>query len=296
MADQVTSAVDIVKKTSDYPRAAWLLLGALNANRIETVQFERSREYLQLASSLPLAEAYPILGWVTENSVKRFEKTDQARTHLRSLFEATLLGTELAGKMAARSTRQTRRADFEVASNSTSKNLLIRSGKRDEAILFVRNWVERNAKEYLKVCDPFFGPNDLELLQIVLAVSPTCKLHILTSQKHQNQEHVQKPWDEAYRHHWRARVSDQNPPEVEFVVIGTESAGELPVHDRWWLSKDCGLRLGTSFSSLGANKDAELSVLSKEEAEVLEKLVDRYLNRIEREHNGAKLLYSSFNL
>lgn len=296
MADQVGNAVDLAKKSTAYPHAAWLLLGALNADRIETVQFERSREYLQLASSLPLSEAYPILGWVTENSVRRFEKTDQAKIHLRSLFEATLLGTDLAGKMAAKSTRQIRQAELDTATNLTGKSILIRSGKRDEAILFIRGWLEKNANDYLKICDPFFGPDDLELLQIVLAVNRSCRLQILTSQKHQKQERVQKPWDEAYRHHWRVKISDQNPPEAELVIVGTESSGELPVHDRWWLTMGGGLRVGTSFNSLGSSKDAEISTLSKEEAEVLERQIDRYLTRIEREHNGERLLYNSFNL
>ncbi len=296
MVNELTSALDVANQSSDYPRAAWLLLGALNANRIETIRFERSREYLQIASSLPLSEAFPVLGWVTENSVRRFEKTDQARTHLRSIFEATLLGTELAGKMSARSTRQIRKAQFDLARTQTGKSILIKSGKRDEAILYVREWLAQNVREYLKICDPFFGPNDLELLQMLLSVNPACSVRILTSQKHQTQEGVQKPWDEAYRHHWRVSISDQDPPETELMIVGVSSTGELPVHDRWWLTKDGGLRLGTSFNSLGMKKDAEVSILTKDESEILEKQVDRYLTRIEREHNGERLLYTSFNL
>lgn len=78
-------------------------LAGLNADRVETVHLNCLLPYINAAVEFPLNEAYPILAWAIENSVKRFAKTDHARSHLVPMFEATLLGAELAGRIAARS-------------------------------------------------------------------------------------------------------------------------------------------------------------------------------------------------
>jgi len=57
-----------------------------------------------------------------------------------------------------------------------------------------------------------------------------------------------------------------------------------------------GLRIGTSFNSLGLNKASEISVLSVAEANMREVEVDAYLTRQKREHNNVRLNYSLFTL
>jgi len=76
------------------------------------------------------------------------------------------------------------------------------------------------------------------------------------------------------------------------MASGTEPGGQLPVHDRWWLTPGYGLRFGTSFNGLGHSRDSEISLLSPEEAEIFEQEVDQYLLRKKREHRGEKLLYT----
>ena len=105
------------------------------------------------------------------------------------------------------------------------------------------------------------------------------------------------PWDEAYRHHWRIHISaNQDPPDTEIVIVGTTSGGELPIHERWWLTHGGGLRIGTSFGSLGISRDSEISFCTEEEAIKREAdEVDPLLQR-KKEHRGEKLLYSLFTL
>jgi hypothetical protein len=80
------------------------------------------------------------------------------------------------------------------------------------------------------------------------------------------------------------------------MIVGTESRGELPIHDRWWLTKGAGLRLGKSFGTLGLNTDCEISSLSPDEAQQLEAEVDQYLQGVKREHANERLLFTWFNL
>jgi len=280
----------------DCARAAWMLLGALNAGLVDTVHPDQVRSVLPIAASAPLGESYPIFAWAIENLTQRFARTPQAGTYLRPLFEATLLGLELAGRMATRSSDQSERARRHAIGPSARSSLLVKPGGREEAIQFLTNWMANEVRDYLKICDPFFGPDDLEAVRLLCSVNPACKVQILTSRHHQDNERIAQPWGETYRTHWRVRISIQDPPNTEVVIAGTESAGMLPIHDRWWLTRGAGIRIENSFSALGLDRTSGISVLSQQEADLREKEVDQYLDRVKREHNGERILYELITL
>ena len=129
---------------------------------------------------------------------------------------------------------------------------------------------------------------------ILRSANPACKIQILTSKKHHDQEGISSP-DDEYLQQWH-RISDQEPPETEIVIVGIESSGKSPIHDRWWLSKGGGLRIGTSFNSLGKTQDSSITRISGSEAEFLEIDVDQYLIYKKREYNSERLRYLSFTL
>jgi hypothetical protein len=83
------------------------------------------------------------------------------------------------------------------------------------------------------------------------------------SKKHQSQAGISSP-NVEYVRHWR-RISDQDPPEPEIVIVGIESSGKSPIHDRLWLIKEGGLRMGTSFNSLGKTQHSSITRLSEAE-------------------------------
>ena len=92
---------------------------------------------------------------------------------------------------------------------------------------------------------------------ILLSANSKCKVQILTSKQHHDNEHISSPGSE-YLEQWR-RISDQEPPDTEIVIVGTESSGKSPIHDRWWLTKGGGLKVGTSFNSLGITQDSTVT-------------------------------------
>lgn len=275
-------------------QAAWMCLGALNAGRIETVHIEHTRGFIRIAAKHPLDQTYPIFAWAIENAIRRFAHADQAKTHLRSIFLATLQGVELAEKMAVRSSVQIKRGkDYNAHSQEAP---IIQPGGREGALEILRNWFEHEVGDYLIISDAFFGPPDLEVLQLLNAVNPMCKVQILTSRKQQLHLGIRIPWEDAYRDYW-LRISDQHPPATEIVVIGTQIGQESPVHERWWLTKGGGLRVGTSFNSLGITKTSEISRLSLQEVQSRETEIRQYLQRpFKQEFKGERLFYTTFNL
>jgi hypothetical protein len=91
-------------------------------------------------------------------------------------------------------------------------------------------------------------------------------------------------------------MSAQDPPDTEVTIVGTKTTNKSPIHDRWWLTAGGGLRMGTSFHSLGVGGEAELAELSEEEAANCEREANRYLAREVREVDGEKLSYAGFTL
>lgn len=273
----------------DLPQVAWTLVGALNANRAEPHKISRTLPYLKYASTLPLSKAYPIMAWVIENATKRVGHAAEAKTVVRGLFEATLLGCDLAARLSGRASKSF------IFLNEGPKTV-IHAGEREKALHHIREWLSNEVKEYLKITDPYFGPEELSILQSVLAYCPTVKVTILTSKMHQERLKLAQPWESAYQKHWSLRVSDQKPPSTKIMILGLRGSGDAPIHDRWLISAGTGLRLGTSLNSLGISKDSDISRMDEREAREHEAEVDQFIVRNRDEYNGQLVSYTTFYL
>ncbi len=289
-----TDAIPKQAEPQEIASTMWTLLGKLNANRVEPLPVGNTRIYVEMASRMPLNHAYPILSWAVENDIRRRSHAEEARRLIRGLYEATLIGCELAYLLGGRSAGKLRDSVRHAAARTDHSGIVVHSGERETAIEFLRQWLAQNVQEYLKICDPFFGPEDLEVLQLVIGSSANISVSILTSKKHQDARESGVRIEEIYQRQWR-RISDQSPPQNEIVVVGTPS-GDLPIHDRWWLTRGRGLRLGTSFNSIGGKKESEISVLTEPEARQLEQEIDEYLNFRKREHDGERLNIHAFSI
>ena len=281
---------------SGYGAAAWMLLGSLNANRLAPISMDRIREILGHVTSMPMIESYPVFAWTIENATRRFRDTRQAESVLRPLFLSMLEAAAFSGELANRSSTRSRLTSEHVARNTGTGSMVVREGEREAALVFLKEWLANCASGYIKIHDPFFGPNDLGLLQLIASAAPKCRVHILTSKKHQAQEHVASPFADTYSAHWHVNIADQDPPHTSIMVFGRRSTGDSPIHDRWWITHGGGLSIGTSFGSLGVGKTCEIRILSDEEARVREVELDGYLQMQIRESSGDRVAYEQFAL
>lgn len=280
----------------DLPLATWRLLASLNADRISTVDTARVRLILNKGSNFSLKDAYPVLCWAIENNRIRFSDTEQASTLLAPIFHGAVECSRLTFRVATHRVERARILRGTTARPLQQESLIVAVGKRDEGKRFIHKWLSNEPVKYLKICDPYFGPDDLELLKVVLSLQPNIKVEILTSYKHQRQILGDQTYETVYRDSWHSIVSDQPPPDTDIIVVGTKSSGALPIHDRWWVTDRGGIRMGTSYNSLGTRQDSEISLLSQEESKTREAEIDKYILKQTREHNGEKLLFSSFTL
>jgi hypothetical protein len=173
---------------------------------------------------------------------------------------------------------------------------LILGGERERALETVSSWVRNRAKDFIYICDPYFGFEDLDLVRRIRAENADIPIEILTSRKHQSDEEVPTPWEETYQAHWRLHVSESDPGEVRIVIVGSKESGAMPIHDRWLITAGAGLRLGSSLSSIGMTKASEVTAIEEKDLPGIHALVDKHLHSLVKTPDGERLLSTSFYL
>ena len=273
--------------------AAGRALASLNAGRIQPLDKERVQASVRFASTRPFSETYPLFALAVESMVIRYKDTAEAANYLRAIFDGAMRASELIWRVTVRTNGM-----IPVPARDTqpdTSSILIRAGERDKAVQFIEDWLKTQCAQYLKICDPYFSPEDLEWVRKIQAILPNLPIQILTGINHQKELGKAKDLTDSYRNYWRINLTDQPAPETEIWIVGTEKDGNFPIHDRWILSVESGLRLGTSLNGFGS-RDSEISILSPAEVVARTNEVDRYFLRQVKDHQGQRIKYNFFDL
>lgn len=288
-----TGDAEVMGKKGNDPEkmanAAWLALKNLNSGKVVRIENRQARAYIQEASTFPLTYSYPIMSLVIEVAVRNYKDTKQAATFLKPLFKAALMSADLTRRLSAKMRNTAEAHRLNATAEDRADQSLIKGGQREKAIARIREWVRMNTETPIKICDPYFGPEDLDMLQLIRAENGDIPVEILTSWKHQTDENVQTPWEEAYQTHWRSNYSEADPGEVRIVIVGTRENGSLPIHDRWWISGTTGIRLGSSLNSIGINKASEVTEIEEKDFEGIKNTVEKYLSGAAKTPKGERL-------
>jgi F0F1-type ATP synthase delta subunit len=269
------------------PAAAWKNLAALEAGRLEIKPLDVMTEYVSRATHSSLHDAYPVLSWHLANLERKFRQQKDIATHISPVSEALLLSTEIAHAVICQITQ--RKVAIEEESDS---GIVVGRQSREDAVSYIEAWVLAHASDYIKYCDAYFSPKDIALLRLFLAQAPSCKVFILASKKTLQDNNALS--DDVFKDAWRA-LSEQSPPETEVIALSYADSTKHVVHDRWLLTNGGGLRLGTSFNSLGEGKLSEVSEIEPIRAAAIERQMDLYISR-QRIVDGARIQYNSFTL
>lgn len=277
-----------------YISALWQLLGSLNSGRVAPLRLNKANEYTVRAMRMPFIEGYPIFSYLVQNAVILYQKTDQCIEYIRPLFESTLSCCDLILRLSGSRANFTNLMQFTPLADEERKSQIVDSSSPEKAKGLIINWLINHLKDYLFIADAYFGLEDLWVLQEINAINPKCRVFILTSKEH-NRKYPQ-PWDEEYSNYWRINISEQDPPPTKITIIGVQSTGKSPIHDRWWVTNGAGLRMGTSLQSLGEKRISEISDMDVFEAKEKESYIRKFLIDGEDFHNGEKIQYVSFSL
>lgn len=269
--------------------AAWRNLGALQANRLEVKPIDVMTQYVTMAADGTLEEAYPVLAWHLTNMERKYTHAKDITSHLVPLCEAMLLSTELTHAIL----RMASGKGPDVREEATEEGLLVRRRDREEAVAYIGNWIHQNADVRIVYCDAYFSTKDIQFLKLCLAQAPNAQIKVIASKPHLLK--VKELGADAFENAWRGQ-SEQDPPETEIIAPAFLDAPDKHVlHDRWILTGSAGLRLGTSFNSLGVERLSEVSEMERGQVAHLQDQIDKYLSR-QRMVDGTRIQYSSFTL
>ena len=194
--------LDTMKDDPNLASAAWQALGGLHSGRMIATGMGRLREMLVRASNYPLRTSYPMYSWVLSNAMMKYSDTPQAKAYIRDLFEGVLQGCSFLFQMTKAENGLSTYPQWRDMVDHPS-HAVIRVGERDKALEFLQKWLRENAEEYVTVVDPYFGPEELELVTQIMAVDPYLRIRILTSKRRHRDisDNLSAAYTSAWRYH-----------------------------------------------------------------------------------------------
>lgn len=261
---------------------------ALAGGRIYLKPIEEFGNLADAASRMSMSMAFPVWGWIIENSLRKSSGKSKADRLLQDSFEASCRAAELVLALIGQSKHESQAGD-RLSSE------LIRPGERDEIFQRIRSWAATQKNKKIRISDPYFGPGDLDVIHCIAEASSDSEIRVLTSRKHLKASIESGIFDEAFHEAWK-NLCELPPPNTEVVVIAWGNDAAHPVHDRWIFTEESGLRLGGSTNSMGFGRLSEISAMDTAACREKCSIIDSLLDRKSREWAGEKITSSSFEL
>ncbi|HEY3389854.1 MAG TPA: hypothetical protein VGK38_09805 [Prolixibacteraceae bacterium] len=212
-----------------------------------------------------------ILEWVIEATRLRYS-SGVNNPFIVGLIDSAILTYELAKWISPNRRKGIPESIQGIYPGLSSKIIIFKEHETERAYKWITEWIQNNVKEYLKVCDPYFGLDDLEMLS---CLPEGCKVLIVTTDNYidvNNCEELKK----QITHQWD-EISFRKIPSIILLVV--PKTLDHKFHDRAIVTKGAGLDIGQSLNGIGRSF-GKITILSEEDAQDLEKkYVDGMLNQ-----------------
>lgn len=270
-----------------------MALKGLNSDRIASKKINEAAGYLPLGNKMPLHEVFPVYVYYLQNCLKTYKnaKDGNVATLHRDNFRQAVKATNLIQILSQRKKSHEKTYRKFFIDEEFVSNQAVHPKSREAAFNFIKTWLEEQSEEFILIADPYFEKEDLEILKIIKEVNDTLEIDILGSV-----DGKKGASESDYKSYWRS-ISDQNPPFTNLTFCWTEDSSDTPFHDRWVITKNSGLRIGTSINSLGIKKESEISIMKPNEAlKIRENTLLEFVLRRKKEFNNQRVRYNGFSL
>ena len=283
------------QKMSDgmLPNIAWSYIAKYNAKRHTPSKKIDQLKFIQNISSHDVNNIYPLITYHIANLENRCQQDSQARESIRpvfkSLLECYLLLLEIC------------QVDFRtIKDDSADKvNILVGDGDLLRAAEWVSDFLSNKEVNELVIVDPYFEVNDLEFIGKSILGNPDYTITILTGldRKESISSETDHGADEILYNFWVENVNSEGVPSITVKFAGLPSLqNKMPIHDRWWLFSNEGLRFGGSTNGLGNSKFQEISRIDTQERINIDNKVAGLINSKQKTINGERIRYQSLSI
>lgn len=246
LADKVDS--DVLRDVDDEHLADSCRrnLASLNAGRIIVKPSEEFWPLLVRAQRMSMVDAFPLWCWVIENRLKSTSAIE--RRPLESILEGLFIAADITKALSGK---------FKATTNERAGT--IRDGERAQFLEMVSNWARTHNGSLIRLSDPYFGPAEIDILKLIFENAPDSSFRVAVSKKHLREQGIVSPED-AFAEAWTTSY-DFSPPPTEFAVAGLAKDGQHPIHDRWIVTENGGLSIGSSIKSMGSGRTSDVTIL-----------------------------------
>jgi hypothetical protein len=273
----------------------WTELGYLNATGVCSRSASQNLKLLEACQEGTVETAYSITSFVIEAMSIRYGNTPQAAEYLRPLYTAMTEACEIA-LIAARTTeRDEDRLPTEEDADRGAAVTYVGIGSREEAIDVITRWVNISESSYVKICDPYFKPEDMEILEVFGSALPQAEVTVLTSVNATSRSRSVSINDE-FANAWQRLSVDRRPKYCRIIMAGIARNGLFGIHNRWIILDDIGIDLGTSSGALGRDRSHVISRLDPLTRRKCEVDVDEYLLMQRRYWMDERISYQVISL
>ncbi|MPM08864.1 hypothetical protein SDC9_55180 [bioreactor metagenome] len=299
MSNKIKNSKELEEKEKENYRiivsGVYKALASLNSEKITTKKIGEISKYLPIGNKLPLHEVFPIYMYYLNNCARTYKTknlTGAMSTLHRDNFIEAVSSSNLVHLLSQKRKLQAKSFRKFFIDEEFASNKPIKPNTREEAFNFIRKWMIDELDEFVFIVDSYTKKEDLEILKIIMEVNRDIEIDILGSLDGQKAN-----IEEEYKNYWK-KISDEIPPFVNITFCwNSEDNNNMPIHDRWIITKNSGLRLGTSINSLGNKRESEISVMKPNESlNILENTVKDYVYKRKKELNKQRLSYKSFSL
>ncbi|QJW84285.1 hypothetical protein HK414_12045 [Ramlibacter terrae] len=285
--DLVSSKLQDVSAVAEHLGViCWRAIGTLNAGKCAAAKPESMVSLIDTAALSSLRETFPVYLWYLRNLEVRYERSAEIARILRPHLEMLLVVADLAQRIADRLASKQHLIGAHLPPTSS---FAVTPHTRQAAIERVVSWVVETSSNEVLLCDPYFGPSDLEILRDIHFRRPELRFVLLICPD-SNDVSTGGALKELFKEGWGS-ICDSEPPRIKIIRVAFAGSHKGAIHDRWILSDAEGLRMGASLNHLGASKWSELSHMSAEEARVISNELHKFTNLQEWMSGGVAVEY-----
>lgn len=285
---------DLTGETVEHlPEILWNLFSKYNAGRYAPGKNLNINAILGAISGLSTHEIYPVITFVISILKSRVKTKAQANDIVRPFFDSLMTNYALLLDICQIDARNIRR------SGNHTENLLVGKSQINDASEFVAAVIRDHDVEKLTIIDSYFSLEDLNFIGEAISGDPNITLTILTSLKRKiyiENEHGEGIDDLIYDY-WIDHINAQSLPSIKIIFTGIKSLDWcMPLHDRWWLFKDTGLRFGGSVNGLGKRRIQEISKIDTDARINIDHEVSGFISAKQKSYEGERVKYISFDV
>ncbi|HEU5013668.1 MAG TPA: hypothetical protein VFT66_14175, partial [Roseiflexaceae bacterium] len=226
--------------------------------------------------------------WVIESLYHKYQSVS-SKEIVETLIDVANLVHQLANWVSPELRAGIPESIQDSFSGLGTKFAVFQAGETERAQHWLEQWLITNVDGYLKICDPYFG---IEQIEYFRNIPIDCKIIVITTDKKLDTTRGVEVLKAELELYWR-KLSSQAMPSTQFIVVPEEFEGRF--HDRALISRKAGIDIGQSLNGIGKSR-GKLTLLTEEEAKELEKTyIDDMLNQATwfMQHGVAPTIFSA---